>query len=419
VIDASGGLVNQEEYTPYGETSFGSFSRKRYRFTGKEKDEESELYYHGARYYMSWLGRWATCDPAGMVDGLCLYSYARCNPLLLVDRSGTQSDDNTNGGDAGAPTPGGGSTEVAGAPQPTPSTNSDNTNGSSGTGNSSPNVISGAGVTGAHSDLKSSPPKIYTRKINPNNPQQAFPETRGMKPTNPDSPISIGEHSLNQHNIPPPKGSRFLSLSELPEGASTVTGDLKYIDVSKLPPDLKIHPNEAIAEDLARLVREGKIPQERADMWLQDQRTKEFEVMAEGEIPSSAVTSTRPKVSPLPGGLSVLGGGLQILGATQEENPALKSAGYGAGGVELLGGGLYIAGGQLSNAKLLVVGGGMMRLGAYGGMAVGLAATVRTRLETAKLMNEALTEGEKNGTFAPWFRALFTGASIGASIGGM
>src|SRR5215216_6939291 len=31
IIDSTGNLVNREEYTPYGETSFGSFARKRYR----------------------------------------------------------------------------------------------------------------------------------------------------------------------------------------------------------------------------------------------------------------------------------------------------------------------------------------------------------------------------------------------------
>jgi RHS repeat-associated protein len=70
VLDDAGALVNREEYMPYGETSFGSFARKRYRFTGKERDEESGLTYHGARYYAPWLARWVSSDPAGGVDGL-------------------------------------------------------------------------------------------------------------------------------------------------------------------------------------------------------------------------------------------------------------------------------------------------------------------------------------------------------------
>jgi hypothetical protein len=41
VLDDTGALVNREEYTPYGDTGFGSFARKHCRFTGKECDEES------------------------------------------------------------------------------------------------------------------------------------------------------------------------------------------------------------------------------------------------------------------------------------------------------------------------------------------------------------------------------------------
>lgn len=101
VLDKTGNVVNREEYTPYGETSFGSFARKRYRFTGKERDEESGLNYHGARYYASWFGRWTSCDPAWMVDGTNLYQYSRSNPLNLIDLKGHQSTDNIS--DAGAP----------------------------------------------------------------------------------------------------------------------------------------------------------------------------------------------------------------------------------------------------------------------------------------------------------------------------
>jgi RHS repeat-associated protein len=92
VLNSTGNLVNREEYTPYGETSFGSFSRKRFRFAGKEKDEESGLNYHEARYYASWLIRWASCDPAGPVADLPLYSYSQ-NPLSFTDPQGTEPQD--------------------------------------------------------------------------------------------------------------------------------------------------------------------------------------------------------------------------------------------------------------------------------------------------------------------------------------
>ena len=91
VVDASGGLVNREEFTPYGETSFGSFAKKRYRFTGKERDEESGLNYHGTRYYSPWLARWVSPDTIGPRGGISLYRYSSSNPIRNVDPNGTDS----------------------------------------------------------------------------------------------------------------------------------------------------------------------------------------------------------------------------------------------------------------------------------------------------------------------------------------
>lgn len=61
-------IISYEEYHPYGTTSYQAVNKdikasaKRYRYTGKERDEESGLYYHGARYYAPWLGRWSSAD---------------------------------------------------------------------------------------------------------------------------------------------------------------------------------------------------------------------------------------------------------------------------------------------------------------------------------------------------------------------
>jgi RHS repeat-associated protein len=90
VVDDTGSWVNREEYTPYGETSFGSFARKRYRFTGKERDEESGLYYHGARYYAPWVGRWLSCDKGKTVPGTSLYRYASNTPQVMIDPDGEE-----------------------------------------------------------------------------------------------------------------------------------------------------------------------------------------------------------------------------------------------------------------------------------------------------------------------------------------
>jgi RHS repeat-associated protein len=63
-------------------------SKKQYRYSGKEKDDETGLYYYGARYYLPWIGRWLCCDPVGPADVLNLYCYVSNNPILYIDLSG-------------------------------------------------------------------------------------------------------------------------------------------------------------------------------------------------------------------------------------------------------------------------------------------------------------------------------------------
>jgi len=48
------------------------------------------LYYHGARYYAPWLGRWTQVDPADPEYGLNLYQYVSGNPTILIDPSGNE-----------------------------------------------------------------------------------------------------------------------------------------------------------------------------------------------------------------------------------------------------------------------------------------------------------------------------------------
>ena len=97
--DETGAVISYEEYHPYGTSSYRSWksgaevSAKRYRYTGKERDEETSLYYHGARYYAPWLGRWMSADPAGTVDGTNLFAYVRGSPMVMSDPSGMAGSD--------------------------------------------------------------------------------------------------------------------------------------------------------------------------------------------------------------------------------------------------------------------------------------------------------------------------------------
>src|SRR5262249_35823800 len=97
-LDDAAEIISYEEYYSYGSTSYEAVNprikatRKRYRFTGRERDSESGFYYHGARYYVPWLGRWASPDPTGMRDGTNLYAYGAGNPIVHSDPTGTASN---------------------------------------------------------------------------------------------------------------------------------------------------------------------------------------------------------------------------------------------------------------------------------------------------------------------------------------
>ncbi|HEX8138507.1 MAG TPA: SpvB/TcaC N-terminal domain-containing protein [Pyrinomonadaceae bacterium] len=95
-LDDAAAVISYEEYFPYGSTSYQAVrdqteTPKRYRYTGKERDEENDLYYHGARYYAPWLGRWTACDPIGAADNINLYVYVRNNPIGAKDPTGMLS----------------------------------------------------------------------------------------------------------------------------------------------------------------------------------------------------------------------------------------------------------------------------------------------------------------------------------------
>src|SRR5262249_49806587 len=64
----------------------------RYRYTGKERDEESGLSYHGARYYAPWVGRWTSCEPELLTDGNNAYCYVRGMASQARDPSGLVTD---------------------------------------------------------------------------------------------------------------------------------------------------------------------------------------------------------------------------------------------------------------------------------------------------------------------------------------
>ncbi len=95
-LDELSRVLSYEEFSPYGSTTYQAARSdvlpKRYRYTGMERDEESGLAYHGARYYAPWLARWTAADPAGLVDGTNSYRYSKNNPVGFRDPGGRQTE---------------------------------------------------------------------------------------------------------------------------------------------------------------------------------------------------------------------------------------------------------------------------------------------------------------------------------------
>ncbi|WP_181234175.1 toxin TcdB middle/C-terminal domain-containing protein [Enhygromyxa salina] len=98
-VTETGAIISYEEYHPYGTSAYRlqnsqiDVPLKRYRYTGMERDEETGLGYHSARYYAPWLGRWTASDPIGLSAGVNRYGYTNCNPIRFADPTGTSPPD--------------------------------------------------------------------------------------------------------------------------------------------------------------------------------------------------------------------------------------------------------------------------------------------------------------------------------------
>jgi RHS repeat-associated protein len=99
-LDNNASIISYEEYHPYGTTAFQEMNAainataKRYRYVGKERDDESGFYYMGARYYAPWLGRWCALDPLeSKYSPESPYNYCHNNPIALNDPSGMGPDE--------------------------------------------------------------------------------------------------------------------------------------------------------------------------------------------------------------------------------------------------------------------------------------------------------------------------------------
>ena len=97
ITNLDGEIVQHIEYVPFGEV----FIEERndvwntpYLFNAKEFDEETGMYYYGARYYDPRLSLWMSTDPMELIySWISSYCYTTNNPIRYSDPNGKEYDE--------------------------------------------------------------------------------------------------------------------------------------------------------------------------------------------------------------------------------------------------------------------------------------------------------------------------------------
>lgn len=92
ITNLDGEVVQHIEYVPFGEVFVeerNNIWNTPYLFNAKEFDEETGLYYYGARYYEPRLSLWMSIDPLSLdYPNMTTYAYCSNNPIMATDVDG-------------------------------------------------------------------------------------------------------------------------------------------------------------------------------------------------------------------------------------------------------------------------------------------------------------------------------------------
>ncbi|WP_444510733.1 RHS repeat-associated core domain-containing protein [Prevotella denticola] len=97
ITDDHANITQYDAYLPYGELLVDEHSSSEdlpYKFNGKQFDEETGLYYYGARYMNPGTSLWYGVDPlAEKYANNSSYTYCLDNPIRWIDRKGMKWED--------------------------------------------------------------------------------------------------------------------------------------------------------------------------------------------------------------------------------------------------------------------------------------------------------------------------------------
>jgi RHS repeat-associated protein len=97
ITDLDGNVVQHVEYVPFGEVFIEERNNRwntPYLFNAKELDEETGLYYYGARYYDPRIALFLGVDPLSeKYPNFSVYIYTFQNPVKFIDPTGMEGED--------------------------------------------------------------------------------------------------------------------------------------------------------------------------------------------------------------------------------------------------------------------------------------------------------------------------------------
>ena len=81
--------IGAYDYAPYGalRSTSGAYD-SRFKFSSKERDASTDIYYFGYRFYDPNLQRWLNRDPLGEAGGINLYAFCYNDPINMFDPLG-------------------------------------------------------------------------------------------------------------------------------------------------------------------------------------------------------------------------------------------------------------------------------------------------------------------------------------------